>query len=238
MRRTSYKPTVVVLGLVGLILLTALGLGGWRLYERFTGLRLEEAPPSAPTVAAPATLAPPTQTPIPATPEWQRVREGDMDYYVPPPADEAELRAAFAAIMGHTQVVTGSVETLLAFDRAASRAQVAPLLAEGYEWGPLSTNFIFVDRAWGPDNPIRCLDTMHCEVSRAKLYTEAVIIFDADICTQAQYETTPCLVPLLEEHQIDGRYHLLIVQFVKEADGVWRASNIANHVLPDPPTSP
>ena len=241
--KTTLKPTVAVLGVVVCIVLVAVVLGGVRVYQNWAAPRIEVSAaslePVQPATPAPATPAPtrtPTATPAP---DWQRVQEGSMTYYAPPPADAAELRAAFAAIMGHTQVVTASAETLLAFDREASRARVAPLLAEGYEeWNQLDTKYVFVSRAFGPENPIRCTEFTHCEMSRAQLYTEAVIIFNADVCTQGRYAHTPCLVPLVSDEQINGRYRLMVVQFVKETDGVWRMYEWTNQRLPDPPASP
>jgi hypothetical protein len=225
-RQRKLKRTGYILLAVGVIFGGILLAGGVQIYHWLTAPRLDlEATPIPTVTASPS----PTATPRPAG--WQEERDtgsGEV-YLTPPAAEEQALRAAFAVLLQRTRVEATDEATLLAYDRDASIAQARDYVAADFAWPLLDTQFVFVHTALGPENPIRCDDTTHCQVTQAVLGIQSVLIFDPAMCQSLG--SAPCLAQLSDE-QIDARDNLVTATFVQGTDGVWRLSGWEAMALP------
>jgi hypothetical protein len=211
------KSTTWVLLAVVVILAGMLIAGGGRLWRRITAPRIERDVTSAPTSAV---TAPEATTPAVGV-GWEAKRDpqSGRTHLVPPPAEEQALREAFAVLLHRTRARQADAGALLTYARDLSVAQARALVADGYAWPLLDTQFVFVYTELGPENEVRCSDATHCRVTQAVLGIESVLIFDAAMCGSP--ESTPCLAPLSDE-QIDARDNLVTADFRREDDGAWR----------------
>ncbi|HOU12787.1 MAG TPA: hypothetical protein PKZ84_06695 [Anaerolineae bacterium] len=223
LKRTSY-----ILLAVGVIFGGILLAGGVQLYRWLTAPRIDLEATPIPT--ATATL-PPTATPIPTGWLEQHDTGGKRVYLTPPIAEEQALRRAFIVLLQRTRVLDAEA-LLAAYDRDASIAQARDYVAADYAWSLLDTQFVFVHSALGPENPIRCDDTTHCQLTQAVLGIQAVLIFDPAMCQSLG--RVPCLAQLGDD-QIDARDNLVTAMFRLSPDGVWRLTGWEATALPAPP---
>lgn len=227
--KRQFKRTSYILLAVGVIFGGIILAGGIQLYRWLTAPRIDLEATPIPTVAATPL---PTATPVPTG--WQEQREASSgeEYLTPPAAVEQTLRAVFAALLQRTRVAATDEATLLAYDRAASIAQARDYVAADFTWPLLDTQFVFVHTASGPENPIRCDDTTHCQVTQAVLGIQAVLIFDPAMCQSLGH--VPCLAELSDD-QIDARDNLVTATFAQGPDGGWRLTGWEAIALPVPP---
>ena len=225
LKRASY-----ILMAVGVIFGGIVLAGGGRLYRWLTAPRIDpQATPFSPTATA---LPSPTATPRPAGWQEQRDPRSGEVYLTPPATEEQALRAAFTVLLQRTRVEAADEATLLAYNREASSAQAREYVATDFAWSLLDTPFVFIHTALGPENPIRCADTMHCRITQAVLGIQAVLIFDPAMCQALG--SAPCLAQLGDE-QIDARDNLVTATFIQGTDGGWRLTGWEAIALPAPP---
>jgi len=224
------KPTTYVLIAVVVILGAVAAAGGSRLWRQITAPRIVHDATPAPQM----TVAHATPTGAPAAEGWEAFRDerSGQHYLTPPPGEVRVLRAAFAALLHRTRVLSTSDAELLAYDREVSMSQARALLADDFDWSLLETLFVFVHSGMGPENTILCADTAHCRVTQAVLGIEAVLIFDDEVCASAG--AVPCLAPLTDA-QLDGRDNLITADFEKDAAGVWKLTHWEMSALPAAP---
>ncbi len=242
MAKTKLKPTVGVLAIVIVMFVVILIAGGVQLYRAQRAPTIVPPPPPEEVTLTPYEPLPsvtprsqPSPTPTSEGEGWTvEVDAQGREYLAPPHEDERALREAFEIILRRTHILTAPVETLLAYDRPASIEAARAYVSEAYEGNLLEDEFVFVDREWGPENPIRCTSHSECEVARAVLYTEAVVIFDEEICVELGRTETPCIQRFDEGHTIDAQFHLHVYTFVRE-EGSWRLLNWESRDLPEPP---
>ncbi len=106
------------------------------------------------------------------------------------------------------------------------------MLAEGYTWPPLESDFVFVYTALGPENALTCTAEGQCRLTQAVLGIQAVLILDETTC--AGWGSAPCLT-LLRDDQIDARDNLITADFQRGPDGAWRLNGWDVTPLPAPP---
>ncbi len=223
LKRTGY-----ILLAVGIIFGGIVLAGGVQVYHWLTAPRLDLDATPIPT--ATATLSP-TATPVPTGWQEQRDPGSKQVYLTPPTAEEQALRQAFIVLLQRTRVLDAEA-SLAAYDRDASIAQAREYVAADYAWPLLDTQFVFVHSALGPENPIRCDDTTHCQLTQAVLGIQAVLIFDPATCQSLG--RVPCLAELGDD-QIDARDNLVTATFRLDPDGVWRLTGWEATALPAPP---
>ncbi len=203
-----------------------------------------------PTIAV--TPRPPTETPSPTetprptdtpTPEvaldptpkgWTMETDlftGD-NYLAPPPEDEAQIRAAFEAVLALVVIEDRSNEDALLFDRDAARVYAEELATqEIVEDVWRSTIFL---STFGPENPVHCDDYARCTVGRVKLEAASGgIVFSTEMCANLNEGIPPetqvgnflvsddgtyCVTRFVE----DNPRVIYIATVDKQEDGVWR----------------
>ncbi len=199
--------------------------------------------PRPPTETPSPTETPrPTDTPTPEvaldpTPEgWTMETDlftGD-NYLAPPPEDEAQIRAAFEAVLALVVIEDRSNEDALLFDRDAARVYAEELVTQEVIDRYRESISIALG-SLGPENPVRCDDYARCTVGRVKSQVySGVILYDEESCTMLKDGVPP-------ETQVgnvlisdDGAYcvsrfvddndpHVIYIATVdKQEDGVWR----------------
>ncbi len=214
------KSTALILGAVLLIFTGVLGACGSRVYQQLTAPRVAPAaapdPRLTPALLATASPPPPVAGSAPATPAA---------------AEQAAVRAAFAALLPRARVLSADAATLRAYDRAAQTAAAQAQLAPDYAWPPLHSDFVFVYTALGPENPLSCAAPDACRLTQAVLGIQAVLLLDPALCVP---DSAPCLTPLAD-HQVDARDNLITADFQRDLDGAWRLCGWEITPLPAPP---
>ena len=194
--------------------------------------------PEARTVVGtlPATITPyvkPSATPVPtATPlpgGWTQTKGlNGQTVFVPPAEIEQEIVAAFNAAWGCSFVEDAPDATLEKTDQAALCQAAYSKAITGIEIG--FGNTIEIVTA-GPLNPIQCATLTNCDLARAKLEVNGVVLF-GDICTQVK-QSSPCIA----RQGVSGLepYQLWLASVARQEDGTWKLVKWKSEKLPGPP---
>lgn len=156
-------------------------------------------------------------------------------YLAPPPAVEAQIRAAFNAVLGCALIQDVSDEEAAAYDRDAALESAAQLAApELMDYYRRMTRIMLANL--GPENAVYCQSESLCSVGQAKLGSNGGILYDEEMCAVIGGLDSPCVIrPERFDVTDQNPYQLYVATVRLQADGVWRVVEMDVETLPKPP---